>query len=193
MPDFHRALPMLRWAILLLPLSALPAAATPAACPSQPTRVVRSVGGSTDYLGTFPGIPDVCRVKRPDGDGDFFLGVWRADWPGAGQAYEALVATVRGAPGTRAQFVTRSVPGMQWTDTFINEGIEPMVVDGHPFQVLKLAHERQGFDGNFYHSIITSWRDVATGVTLKTVEDQIAGESYGPGTTWHAIRVEPLR
>ncbi len=183
-------------AVLALPLLLMgmtaAAAETPAACPPSPVRVVRSRGGVTDYLGAVPGIPDLCHVRRGDGEGDFYFGVWRSDWPGAGQAYPALVATVRGPSGTRTEFVTRSVPGWQWADSFVNEGIEPMVVDGRTYQVLKLAHERRGIEGNFYHSIITSWRDVATGVTLKTVEDQIAGQSYGPNTTWTADRVEPL-
>ena len=190
-----RAPSLLRRFAFLLPLFAAPGAAMaaqPAACPAHPVRVVRSAGGVNDNLGAVPGIPDLCRVKRADGEGHFFFGGWRADWPGAGLAYEALAITVRGVKGTRASFVTHSVPGMQWTDTFTNEGVEPMVVDGHTYRVLKLAHEREGLEGNTYHSIITVWRDVATGVALKTVENQIAGQSYGPNTTWQALRVERL-
>ena len=167
------------------------AAPLPAACPQHPLQVVHSRGAPTEYRGTVPGVPDLCRLRRADGEGEFYLGVWRSDWPGAGQAYPALVATLRGKRGTRVSFVTRALPGLQWNDSFTNEGVESMVVDGHAYQVLKLAHEREGIEGNTYHSIITSWRDVATGVTLKTVEDQIAGVSYGPDTTWTAVRVEP--
>ena len=167
-------------------------AATPAACPAQPMRVVRSVGGTLDFRGSVSGIPELCRIQRADGTGDFYFGLWRADWPGAGQAFPALVAVFHGPAGTKASFVTRSVPGLQWTDTFVNEGIEPLEVAGHTYQTLKIAHERAGIEGNFYHSIITSWRDVDTGVTLKAVENQIAGQSYGPAATWQATAVQML-
>ena len=181
-------------ATLLLTLLASEAmAATPTACPSRPVRVVRSAGGVIDYRGTYPGVPDLCRMERADGRGDFYYGVWRIDWPGAGQAYPAIKTVVDAGPGTRISFVTRSIPGMQWLDSFTNEGLEPMVVDGRRYTTLRLAHERAGIEGNTYHSIITTWRDVATGIALRTVEDQIAGQSYGPQTTWRAVSVMPLR
>lgn len=168
------------------------AADAPAACPAQPTRVVRSTGATTDYLGTVPGIPELCRMRRADGLADFYFGVWRSDWPGAGQAYPIIRAVVLGGPGTRASFVTRSVPGLQFTDTFVNEGADPITVDGVRYLTFKVAHEREGIEGNTYHSVITSWRDPATGLVLKVVERQIAGQSYGPDTTWSATRVERL-
>ena len=173
--------------------TAVPAlAATPAACPPRPVRVVRSAGGVIDYRGTVPGIPELCHETRADGAGDFYFGAWRSDWPGAGDAFPALLATIRGPKGAQARFVTRSVPGLQWDDSFTNEGVVPLVVAGKTYQTLKLAHERNGIEGNTYHSIITSWRDVATGITLKTVEDQISGQSYGPNTTWQATDVQTL-
>ena len=168
------------------------AADMPAACPTQHVRVVHSIGAPTDYLGILPGMPELCHLQRADGAGDFYFGSWRSDWPGAGQAYPALHAVILGGEGTKASFVTRSVPGLQWTDTLVNGGVEPMVVDGRTYQTLKLAHERQGIEGNTYHSIITSWRDVATGLTLRAMEHQIAGESYGPDATWIALKVETL-
>lgn len=182
------------FAVLALAVLAGPAVAAepPVACPPQPTRVVRSAGGVTDYLGTVPGIPELCRMRRADGSADFYMGVWRSDWPGAGQAYPAIRAVMHGGPGTRASFVTRSVPGLQFNDIFIHEGPDTVVVDGVRHDTFKLAHEREGIEGNTYHSVITSWRDVATGVTLKVVERQIAGQSYGPDTTWTATRVERL-
>lgn len=181
-------------AILALGLLAGPAfaAEAPAACPAQPTRVVRSAGGTNDYLGVVPGIPDLCRMQRSDGLAEFYLGSWRSDWPGAGQAYPAIRAVLDGGPGTRSSFVTRSVPGQQFTDTFIHEGPDPLTVDGVRYATFKLAHEREGIEGNTYHSVITSWRDTATGIVLKVVERQIAGQSYGPNTTWTATRVERL-
>lgn len=185
--------PLLAIATLIAASQAAIAADPPRACPPQPTRVVRSAGGTIDYLGTVPGIPDLCRMTRTaDGTGNFYFGTWRADWPGAGQAYPALKAAIDGPPGTRTAFVTRSVPGLQWNDSFTNEGIESVVVDGTTHRTLRLAHERQGIEGNTYHSIITQWRDIETGVNLRTVENQISGQSYGPATTWNATRVEKL-
>ena len=177
--------------LLLLPGGAF-AADAPAACPAQPLRVVRSAGGASDYVGTAPGIPELCRIRRGDDVGEFYFGVWRADWPGAGQAYPAIRAAVLGPAGAKTTFITRSIPGWQWIDHFVNEGVEQIVVDGKTYQALRLAHERQGIEGNTYHSIITGWRDVATGISLKVVERQIAGQSYGPDTTWNAVKVSPL-
>lgn len=176
--------------LLLTPLAA--EAMTPAACPPQPTRVVRSRGGVIDYLGTVPGIPILCRMVRSDGAGDFYFGAWRSDWPGTGLAYPALRSVLLGGFNARTSFVTRSYPGLQYTDTFINEGIAPLVIDGKRYDALRLAHERNGIEGNTYHSIITTWRDVRTGVALKVYEQQISGKSYGPDTTWEATRVERL-
>ena len=93
-------------ALLCAPIAAI--AQAPPPCPPAPTRVVRSLGGVNDYLGSVPGIPDLCHISRSDGEGDFYLGVWRSDWPGAGLAYPAVRAAIRGEKGVRATFVTRS-------------------------------------------------------------------------------------
>lgn len=164
----------------------------PPACPPEPMRVVRSRGGVVDYLGTVANVPDLCRIRRGDGTGAFYYGSWRSDWPGAGDAYPVIKNVVLGAPGTRLEFVTRSVPGLQFVDRYTNEGNENMQVGGVTYTTLRVAHERQGIEGNTYHSIITVWRDVRTGVTLRTSENQISGQSYGPDTTWTAIGVGRL-
>ena len=178
----------------LLAFAPLPAlsAEVPPACPPTPLRVERSAGGTIDYLGTAPGVPELCRMRRGDGEGEFYMGVWRSDWPGAGLAYPEIRAAMTGEKGTRTTFVTRSWPGLQYTDSFVNEGIETVMVDGVPHRALRLAHEREGIEGNTYHSIITSWKDLRTGVSLRTVEGQISGKSYGPDTTWQAVRVVPV-
>lgn len=167
-------------------------AQTPAACPTTPLEVVRSRGGVIDYLGAIPNVPDLCRVVRGGEEGNYYYGVWKSDWPGAGEAYPAIKTAILGVAGTRTDFVTRSDPGMQWLDTFTNEGLETITVEGVSHTTLRLAHERNGFAGNSYHSIITNWRDVNTGVTLRTYEQQISGKSYGPDTTWQAISVQPI-
>lgn len=179
-------------ALLAMPVLAA-AADVPAACPPYPVRVVRSAGGVIDHLGAVPGIPELCHMRRSDGESDFYFGVWRSDWPGAGQAYPALHAAIYGPQGTRMSFVTRSVPGLQWNDSIANEGVETVTVGGVTHPALRIAHEREGIEGNTYHSIVTQWRDLATGMILRTYENQISGQSYGPDTTWHATRVERLR
>ncbi len=179
-------------AAVVIGLAAGQAMAQPAACPARPMEVVKSRGGTIQYVGTVAGISELCRQVRADGTGDYYFGVWRSDWPGAGQAYPVMREVVRGKQGTRLSFITRSVPGLQWVDSFEHEGLETMEVGGRPFVALRLAHEREGIEGNTYHSIITTWRDVETGVALRTVEQQIAGQSYGPNTTWTAVQVHPL-
>jgi hypothetical protein len=155
-------------------------------------RVSRSIGQGSEYHGTYPGIPDLCRMVVGGQPGLFYYGAWRSDWPGAGDAYPAIKAVIDAPPGTRAQFVTRSLPGLQWTDSFTNGGHDDVVVNGVVHHTVKIAHERDGIEGNTYHSIITQWRDLETGVTLKVVENQIAGQSYGPATTWVATGMERL-
>lgn len=167
-------------------------AETPVACTPTPFEVVRSRGGVIDYLGAVRDIPDLCRVARADGEGNYYYGIWKTDWPGAGDAYPAIKTAITGPFNTRTDFITRSVPGMQWVDSFINEGLVTVVVDGVPHTTLRLAHERRGIAGNTYHSIITSWRDVSTGAVLRTYEQQLSGQSYGPDTTWEAVRVQPI-
>ena len=181
-------------ALVLLCIAAAPVAAAdgPAACPPKAARVVHSNGNPTVYNGTYPEIPDLCRMGPANANVYFYFGIWNSDWPGAGAAYPAMKTAIDGPPGTRVAFVTRSYPGLQWTDTIINEGPDPLTVGGQTYRTLKMAHEREGIEGNTYHSIITVWRDIPTGLALKVVEKQISGESYGPDTTWTATRVEWL-
>lgn len=175
-------------------LAALPAAAQPIppTCPTEPIRVVRSRGGVNDHLGSVAGIPELCRQVRGDGSGEFYMGVWRADWPGAGLAYPAIRSVVHGGKGSERTFVTRMWPGLQFIDSFVNEGVESVVIAGESRPALRIAHGREGIEGNTYHSIITSWIDLATGVNIRTNEYQISGQSYGPDTTWQAVRLERL-
>ncbi|MDT7952559.1 MAG: hypothetical protein RQ966_13735 [Acetobacteraceae bacterium] len=178
---------------LALSLSIAPARAqVPVACTPTPIEVVRSRGGTIDYLGSVSNIPDLCRVVRSGEAGDYYYGVWKSDWPGAGQAYPALKTVINGGLNSKASFITRSFPGMQWVDTLVNEGLEYVSVDGRPYATLRVMHEREGIEGNTYHSRITVWRDVNTGAALRTYEQQISGQSYGPDTTWQAVKVQPI-
>lgn len=177
---------------LLLAAAPAHAADISPACPPRPIRVVHSVGAPTTYTGVYPGIAELCHLGPSGTGGYFYYGIWSMDWPGAGAAFPAMKTAINGAPGTRVAFVTRSYPGLQWTDTIINEGIEPLVINGRTHRTLKMAHEREGIEGNTYHSIITVWRDTQTGANVKVVENQISGQSYGPETTWTATAIEPI-
>ena len=184
------------YAALLIPMlvAAAPVQAAESfpACPASPVRVVHSAGEPTTYNGTYPGIPELCRLGSGGAQGYFYFGIWRMDWPGAGAAYPAMKTAINGPAGTPIAFVTRSYPGLQWTDTIINEGVEPLVINGQTYRTLKMAHEREGIEGNTYHSIITVWRDTQSGANIKVVENQISGQSYGPETTWTAVRIDPV-
>jgi len=128
----------------------------PPGCALQSLRVVRSSGDTVEHLGAEPGLPELCRLKRTsDAEGLFYLGLWRIDWPGAGQAYPAIRTAMLGASGTRTSFVTRSWSGMQWMDSYRNEGEEFVPVGGIRHRAPRLAHEREGIEGNTYHSVIT--------------------------------------
>ena len=192
--DHKQAASLLRYAVLSLLLTAAPvqAAEPMPACPPSPIRVMHSVGAPTLYTGAYPGIAELCHLGPIGAGGYFYFGIWNMEWPGAGAAYPAMKTAIDGKVGTRVAFVTRSNPGLQWTDTIINEGIEPLVINGRTYRTLKMAHERDGIEGNTYHSIITVWRDTQTGANVKVVENQISGRSYGPETTWTAVDIEPI-
>ncbi len=172
-------------------LAAGPAAATPRACPPAGFVVERTIGPPVKYLGSVPGIPDLCRMDQGDGPGRYYMGVWRAAWPGSGDAYPALRQIIDGHPGSSASFVTHKGPGLNWDETVTNDGPETVVIAGRPYRTLRISHERTGIEGNYYHSIISQWRVIATGVTVKQMEHQIAGQSYGPQATWQATRIIP--
>ena len=135
---------MLSVAALLVGLAIGPVVAQtqiPAACPAAPIEVVRSRGGVIDNLGSVREIPDLCRIIRSGETGQYYFGIWKTDWPGAGEAYPAIKSVILGGLDARASFVTRSVPGWQWTDTFVNEGVQYLEVDGRPYRTLRIMHE----------------------------------------------------
>jgi hypothetical protein len=160
----------------------------PRACPVGAGSVERSIGGTLVYAGSVPGIPELCRITNNGEAGEYYMGVWRADWPGAGLAYPALRAVMHGGKGAEARFDTFAGPGLQWHGTIRNEGIETVTVAGRDLRALRLSHEREGFDGNGYHSVITVWKELRTGMYLKVEHRHIAGVEV-PNIAWTAVRV----
>ncbi len=175
---------------------AAPAGDARASMLSRPTAgsaVQRSVGGAVQYAGTVEGHPDLCWVQRGDARmSKFWFGVWNLEWPGADDFGAGMRKVLNGPPGTAVTFDTQSAPGMQWHDTLRNRGFEELNVLDGPRHTLRVEHEREGFGGNTYHSIITQWREVATGMTIYQNYQHISGHPE-PGTSWDPLseRVGP--
>ncbi len=169
---------MIRRALLAAVLAAAPAfaaGAAPAFCPSKPGFVLRSTGLLFQYLGSEPGQPDVCLVLRNSAQAELYSGIWDKAWPGAEAARIALRKVITGPAGTSAAFDTVVAPGIEWHETVRNEGTEDLEVLGRTFHTVKIAHERVGFGGNTYHSIVTNWKDVQTGMILYSNYQHISG------------------
>ena len=148
--------------------------------------VQRVVGSPVIYLGPEAGQPEACQIVRDGVEGLFWFGSWKTDWPGADAARAALRQVYAGAPGTAVRFDTVAAPGYSWHETIRNDGFEDLNIAGRVHRTMKVAHEREGFDGNSYHSVITSWKDVATGMTIYQNYQHIAGHPE-PGAAWDAL------
>lgn len=160
----------------------------PPPCPPALGVVDRSVGPTTIYLGTDPATPEVCRIKRGSAVEEFYFGSWNVIWPGAEAAHQALKQVYAGPSGTSATFDVSAGPGLQWHDTIRNGGTEDLRLLGQVFHTMRVVHEREGFDGNSYHSIITSWKDVATGMSVYQNYQHISGHPE-PGTSWDPVSI----
>ena len=163
-------------------------AAAPPPCPPAFGIVDRSVGPTTVYLGTDSADPELCRIKRGSDVEEFYFGTWNKAWPGAEAARRALRRVYAGPPGTSVTFDVSAGPGLQWHDTLRNGGIESLRVLGQVFPTMRVVHEREGFDGNSYHSIITGWKDLATGMTIYQNYQHISGHPE-PGAAWDPVSI----
>jgi len=164
------------------------AADAPPPCPPAFGVVDRSVGPTTIYLGADPTDPDLCRMKRGNDVEQFYFGTWNAAWPGAEAAHQAFKKIYAGPPGTSITFDVSAGPGLQWHDTIRNGGTEELRILGQVFPTLRVVHEREGFDGNTYHSIITQWKDLATGMAVYQNYQHISGHPE-PGTSWDPVSI----
>ena len=164
------------------------AAEAPPPCPPAFGVVDRSVGATAVYLGANPADPELCRMKRGNSVEEFYFGTWNKVWPGAEAAHQALKQIYAGPPGTSVTFDVSAGPGLQWHDTIRNGGVEDLNVLGQVFRTMRVVHEREGFDGNSYHSIITQWKDVTTGMGIYQNYQHIAGHPE-PGTSWDPVSI----
>ncbi len=173
---------------VMLGLMPAMAAAAPPPCPPAFGVVARSVGPAAIYLGADPADPELCRMKRGNDVAEFYFGIWNKAWPGAEAARRAFRTIYAGPPGTSVTFDVSAGPGLQWHDTLRNGGMETLRVLGQSFPTMRVIHEREGFDGNSYHSIITQWKDLATGMAIYQNYQHISGHPE-PGTSWDPVSV----
>ncbi|MBC7801442.1 MAG: hypothetical protein H7Z10_12545 [Gemmatimonadaceae bacterium] len=169
--------------------ASVPAAAdVPPACPPAFGVVDRSVGASVVYIGADPANPEICRMKRGNAIETFYFGIWNTAWPGAEAAYRALQQVYAGPPGTEVKFDVSAGPGLQWHETLRHGGMEDLRLLSGVYRTMRVVHEREGYGGNTYHSVITQWKDVQTGMVIYQNYQHIAGYPE-PGTSWDPVSI----
>jgi hypothetical protein len=147
----------------------------PVACATAPATVERTTGLLVEYLGADPSDPELCLSRRGGKPFPAWFGVWATEWWGAGDARIALRTVLYGPPGTVARFDTNAGPGLRWHETLINEGVEDIPLLGRRYRTQRIAHEREGFDGNTYHSVVTQWREIDSGMVVYQNYRHISG------------------
>ncbi|MDT7952552.1 MAG: hypothetical protein RQ966_13700 [Acetobacteraceae bacterium] len=148
---------------------------TPRSCPAPGSRVEQKGGPTMEYLGAVPGSPDLCRMRVGGENVQGWYGIWLTDWPGAAQAYPALTRAMRGGTGTVEGFDVDMAPGYAYHDLIRNEGVEHIKLLGKTYDAIKLAHYREGADGNTYRSVSTIWKDLPTGLLIYGTYQHISG------------------
>ena len=176
----------------LSPTTAQEVTSAPRACPAE-GRVERTVGGAVVYLGAVPGIPELCRMRRGDApEQAFYLAVYASEWPGAGLAYPVIRRVMHGPKGTMEEFITQAGPGYEWRDIYVNEGVEEVGLPGsRTVRAMRIAHERIGINGNAYRSVITQWKELATGMIVHQEYRPLSGRPV-TGAAWQATSVAGL-
>ena len=144
-------------------------------CPAPGGRVEQKGGPTFEYLGASPTNPDLCRMRVGGETAEGWYGIWLTSWPGAEAAYPALTRAMRGGAGHVEGFDVRMAPGYHFHDLIRNEGVEDLKLLGTTYHAVKLAHYREGFDGNIYRSVATVWKDLPTGLIVYGTYQHIAG------------------
>ena len=147
---------------------------TPNPCPTS-GEVERQGGVVIAYHGADPATPRLCRITANGVPYQAWNAIWHADWPGAADAAVAMSRVLDGATGTVVGFDVRAAPGSQWHALLRNEGVEDITLLGRTYHAVKIAHYREGFEGNIYRSVTTVWKDIPTGALLFTTYDHISG------------------
>jgi hypothetical protein len=144
-------------------------------CPAAGARVERRAQPAIVYLGADAANPDLCHMRIGDTDVRAWFAIWHTDWPGAAEAYPAMLKVIHGATGEVAASDTYYAPGWSWHEVFRNEGLEALQIRGTTYSTIKLSHYREGSNGNIYRSLITLWKDIPTGMILFSTYEHIAG------------------
>ncbi|GAC1346341.1 MAG: hypothetical protein NVSMB18_28270 [Acetobacteraceae bacterium] len=145
------------------------------ACPPQGSRVAQKGGPDFIYLGASPANPDLCRMRIGADTVEGWYGIWLTSWPGADLAGPALNRLIHGRSGHVEAFDVRMAPGYDFHDFIRNEGIERISLLGKTYEALRLAHYREGFNGNIYRSVATVWKDLPSGMLIYGTYQHIAG------------------
>ena len=113
---------------------------------------------------------------RVDGDvAEGWYGIWLTDWPGADVAQAALTRVMANGTGAIEALEVRTGPNHAYYDIILNEGVEHIELLGKHYDAIKLAHYREGRDGNTYRSVSTVWKDLPTGMLIYATYQHIAG------------------
>ncbi len=152
-----------------------PGEVIPKSCPNPGSKVETKGGPTFEYLGASPTNPDLCLMRVGGEPLEAWYGIWATAWPGADFAYRALQRVIRSRTGDVVGFDVVPAPGYAYHDLIRHEGVEDINLRGTTYKALKLAHYREGFDGNTYRSVSTIWKDVETGLLIYGTYQHIAG------------------
>ena len=159
-------------------VTAIPEAnqAVPPACPKAGSRVEQKGGPTIEFLGIADGNPDLCHMKVGDMEMDAWFGIWGTTWPGAEVAHRAIQHAYQSRTGDVVGFDTvGQVNVAEWHDLIRNDGVEEIPLLGKTYRAVKLAHYREGYNGNTYRSVATLWVDLLTGLPVYATYQHIAG------------------
>ena len=147
----------------------------PRSCPANGSRVEQKGGPTLEFLGAVDDKPDLCRMRVGGQEIEAWYGIWLTTWPGADTAYRALQRVINSRTGDVVAFDVSAGPGLQWHDLIRHDGIEEIKLLGKTYRTIKIAHYREGFDGNAYRSVATVWKDLPTGLLVYATYNHIAG------------------
>lgn len=152
-----------------------PGTIIPKSCPDAGARVEQKGGPTFEYQGASPTDPDLCRMKIGGESVEAWYGIWVTTWPGADVAHRAIQRVIASRTGDAVGFDVVAAPGSQWHDIVRHDGIEEIKLLGKTYRAIKLAHYREGDNGNIYRSVSTVWKDIATGMLIYGTYNHIAG------------------
>lgn len=144
------------------------------ACPVG-GRVEREGGPATEYLGSDPTYPALCRMRVAGQAVEAWYGIWLTTWPGADLAHAAMDRLIRGRTGDIEAFDVRIAPNYSFHDVMRNDGVEDIRLLGRVYRAVKISHYREGAEGNIYRSVTTGWKDLGSGLLIYVTYQHIAG------------------